>query len=365
VNAAVGGPSTSNTTFTTSTTTSTNVTNTNINVSVTNYETRVLGLSSFSTNVRRHEAWEYQNKVVYNNVFSSPASSNEVQAAFDEARAAIRADLSIASRGQIHWEGPTLIQSNSTQYTDTAPPVETSRTSTQTISTTETIGPATILIGDNQSQTFFVAAGSVNYNTNVHTHHEVTTTTTVTTTTNQQETYAVHGSICESPIVLNMDGSGYLQASAGRWFPHPGEFFADRRVLFDFYGNGFPVAMEWVGPADGLLCQPKADGSVDGTCLFGTATGFSSGYEHLASLDMNMDGKLTGKELAGLSVWQDKNGNARAEKSEVRTVQQCEITQLDLKHKQMRSSFVMKGKQCVMFDWWPTMFEVSKVKKPV
>ncbi len=37
------------------------------------------------------------------------------------------------------------------------------------VTTTTTFGPATILIGDDQSQTFFVAAGTTNVNTNVHT----------------------------------------------------------------------------------------------------------------------------------------------------------------------------------------------------
>lgn len=41
--------------------------------------------------------------------------------------------------------------------------------SAQDITVTITFGPATILIGDNQSQTFFVAAGTVNANGNTHT----------------------------------------------------------------------------------------------------------------------------------------------------------------------------------------------------
>ncbi|MBL8662449.1 MAG: hypothetical protein JNM29_06455, partial [Candidatus Odyssella sp.] len=37
-----------------------------------------------------------------------------------------------------------------------------------TVTTTTTFGPATILIGPDQSQTFFVAAGTTNVNTNTH-----------------------------------------------------------------------------------------------------------------------------------------------------------------------------------------------------
>jgi hypothetical protein len=37
--------------------------------------------------------------------------------------------------------------------------------------TTTTVGPATILIGKDQSQTYFVPAGTVNVNTNTHTEY--------------------------------------------------------------------------------------------------------------------------------------------------------------------------------------------------
>lgn len=37
------------------------------------------------------------------------------------------------------------------------------------VTTSVTIGPATILVGENQSQVFFVAAGTTNVNTNTHT----------------------------------------------------------------------------------------------------------------------------------------------------------------------------------------------------
>lgn len=37
------------------------------------------------------------------------------------------------------------------------------------VSTTQSLGPGTIFIGENQSETFFVAAGTTNFNTNTHT----------------------------------------------------------------------------------------------------------------------------------------------------------------------------------------------------
>jgi hypothetical protein len=47
-------------------------------------------------------------------------------------------------------------------------PVGSSREAT-TITSTTTFGPATILIGEDQSETFFVEAGTINVNTNTHT----------------------------------------------------------------------------------------------------------------------------------------------------------------------------------------------------
>jgi len=307
----------------------------------------------------------------------------------------------------------------------------------QTNTTTVAFGPTTILIGDNQSQTFVIAAGNTDINVNTNT--EYVQSAVVTNTTefdavysingtrtikshdndknngkdkddhrtdkddhngkdnnkdgdqnkskdnnkdadqnrgednnkdtdkskgkDDQSAYAIDGYRTVSPIVLNLNGTGYLEASAGRWFPHPQQFFVDRRALFDFYGNGFPVAMEWVGPNDGLLCRPHPDGSVDGSCLFGTATGFKTGYEQLASLDENLDGYLTGKELAGLMVWQDKNGNARVDAGELRSVKECGITEIGIRNTNARGTFVMNGKKQVMFDWWPTVLSLRKVHR--
>lgn len=362
---SVGGATASNTTETESTTTNTNYHDTHFKKHVHTYETRVLGLSSFFSRLKHHKDDQYTNREVYDNVVNAPRNSAEVESAFDAARAAIRADLSIASRGQVHFENPSLKPgSQRSVLTKDVKVEETGRTETSSITITTTVGPNTILIGDNQSQTFFVAAGTTNINTNLHTEVDIYRDITTTKTNTHYSTYVVRGAVLESPIVLNMDGSGQLQASGGVWTPHEG-MYLERRAMFDFYGNGFPVAMEWVGPADGLLVKPKADGTIDGSCLFGTATGYQNGYEQLASLDMDMDGLVKGKELAGLSVWQDKNGNARPDQGEVQSIDKLGISELDLHHKNMKSTFVMNGKKCTMFDWWPTCLEVKKVKNPV
>lgn len=144
--------------------------------------------------------------------------------------------------------------------------------------------------------------------------------------------YNITGYKYVSPIVLDVTGKGKLEASNGQWQPHPNSFTKDKIAMFDFYGNGFEVAMEWVGPNDGLLVEPKADGTIDGSCLFGTSGGYSDGFEKLSMRDTNKDMKISSDELKGLSVWMDKNSNGIADKGEVMTVADLGITQLNLKH---------------------------------
>jgi hypothetical protein len=167
-----------------------------------------------------------------------------------------------------------------------------------------------------------------------------------------------------SPLVLNLDGTGRLMASNGNWKPHD-TVFTDRLALFDFYGNGEEVLMEWVGPKDGLLCVPKTDGSVDGTCLFGIANGYSNGYEELSAMrDLNADGKVSGAELDGLFVWQDANGNGIAGASELTSVQDLGITEISTRHSDFVSSFTMNGKTQKMWDWWPNVTRLKKMAPP-
>jgi len=191
----------------------------------------------------------------------------------------------------------------------------------------------------------------------------VTTNVATTNTTNTTATVdQVNGNVFVSPIVLDITGSGKLEASNGNYLPHPHKFTRDRVCRYDYMANGFPFIMEWVGPHDGLLVEPKADGSIDPTCLYSLQGGWDSGYEKLGTRDTNNDGKLTGDELKGLSVWTDTNGNGIADPGEVKTVQELGITEINLHHSKFASTFVMNGKTQKMWDWWPTAMEVKKMR---
>ena len=166
-----------------------------------------------------------------------------------------------------------------------------------------------------------------------------------------------------SPIVLDLDGDGVIEASKGQYLSHPTTFAYDSHVaMFDFHGNGFPVLTEWVGKNDGLLCRPEADGSVKGVNLFGTSNGSENGYEDMALLDANQSGALEGAELEGLYVWQDRNCNGIADKGELSAVQSLGITSISVKHDNMTSTFVRNGQTFKSFDWWPSVMDVREVK---
>lgn len=163
-----------------------------------------------------------------------------------------------------------------------------------------------------------------------------------------------------SPIVLDLDGDGRIGASGGRYLPHEGDF-SKNAVMFDFYGNGFPVVCEWVDGGDGLLCRPNGDGSVNGTNLFGTANGYADGFEELSVLDADGSGALEGTELSELMVWVDGNGNAAADAGELKTLGSLGITSIGVRHNNMVGFYVRQGRTFRMYDWWPSIADCRKV----
>jgi len=355
---------------TTTNTTSTTHHETDINVTLPDaqaYSTTVIGYAYETASLcAQAEGYGYHDYTAYDQTFPVSPSDQEVQNAFAAASSAVNAAVQpdgvlpgrVCSYDQT---GPTLTSSSSS----TGAAVQVSHTllgTNTTVSNSVTIGPGEVLFGDDMSQSFFVVAGNTNINTN--TGYESFFQNDFQATTTNFATYQITGHKFVSPIVLDLSGSGGIQASGGVYLPHRDQFCISHRALFDFYGNGFPVAMEWVGPKDGLLCVPKADGTVDGTCLFGTSTGYQSGFEQLAARDENMDYRLTGKELEGLMVWQDTNGNARIDAGELHSLQSLGITELSVKPNRMKSSFIMNGKRQAMFDWWPTVLQLKRITRP-
>lgn len=163
-----------------------------------------------------------------------------------------------------------------------------------------------------------------------------------------------------TPIVLDMNGDQKLEASGGEWLVH-GLPKNAKLVPFDINGDGFDELVEWVGANDGLLITYTGQ-AVTGNNLFGDAGGFADGYEKLSLLDENGDKQLTGKELATLSVWQDRNGNAKVDKGEVTSVAELGITSISIAHTNFVAPFVQNGKTQIMWDWHPVSMIVKKTK---
>lgn len=183
----------------------------------------------------------------------------------------------------------------------------------------------------------------------------------VASITVNEHKYTLSEHFYTSPLVLDLDGDGEIQASKGVWMPH--KYEGARLAEFDMTGDGFTDLTEWVGPNDGLLLVYTEGREVSASDLFGNAGGFAHGFEKLSLLDNDNNKKIEGAELATLSVWRDLNGNAKVDQGEVSSVQDMGITQISLEFKKnMVSHFVQDGSEKKVVDWYPTLFVVKKKK---
>ncbi|GDX39867.1 hypothetical protein LBMAG21_01590 [Armatimonadota bacterium] len=137
-----------------------------------------------------------------------------------------------------------------------------------------------------------------------------------------------------------------------------------KRVSFDMMGDGIRRQWSWVTPDAGFLVwNPKRNGRVtSGYQLFGTVTWcimWKNGYEPLARLDNDKNGWLEGRELEGIGVWQDKNGNGICDAGEVLTLTQLGIARIAVRgHKKIGGVLsnpqgIVKrdGSTLPTFDW--------------
>ena len=175
-----------------------------------------------------------------------------------------------------------------------------------------------------------------------------------------KNTYSLQESVYTSPLVLDLDNDGEIEASGGYWLPHT---YRDSRLAeFDMDGDGFIDLCEWVGPNDGILLTYDG-GYVDANNFFGWAGGFAHGFEKLSLLDENGDGQIAGEELDTLSVWQDLNVNAQVDEGEISSVADMGISMISLRHdSDLVSSFVQNGESKRVVDWHPCVFTVRRTR---
>lgn len=121
-----------------------------------------------------------------------------------------------------------------------------------------------------------------------------------------------------TPIVFSLTASPRLDALIA----------LRQRVSFDLRGYGARERWPWVRPRTALLVwDPECRGAITSARqLFGSYS-FEifrrDGYEALAALDEDGDGRLAGDELHGIRAWFDANGDGRSEPGEVRDL--CEL----------------------------------------
>ena len=129
------------------------------------------------------------------------------------------------------------------------------------------------------------------------------------------------------PLALDLNGDGKI-----------GTLPLARGVHFDMDNSGFAEKLSWIAPEDGLLVN-LADGATrvsNGSQLLGNETRLPSGelaadgFEALAALDDNGDGKVDAQDaaFAHLRVWQDKNSDGIASADELFTLESLGIFSL-------------------------------------
>jgi hypothetical protein len=127
-------------------------------------------------------------------------------------------------------------------------------------------------------------------------------------------------------------------------------------VSFDADGSRLQNRWTWITRDAGwLVYDPHRTGKVTSALqLFGNVTFWmfwENGYHALAALDDNGDGLLAGKELDGLAIWQDLNGNGISERGEVTRLAEWGIVAISCRYVQdlNRSDRIAYSPQGVFF----------------
>jgi len=159
-----------------------------------------------------------------------------------------------------------------------------------------------------------------------------------------------------SPIIFPLHGPAPLEALLA-----PG-----RVVSFDLAGNGVPAKWPWVNAdARFLVWDPENRQHIEsGRQLFGSVTWWlfwRDGYAALAALDDDGNGWLEGKELAGIAIWRDLNGNGVCDPGEVISLRDAGIVRIAVRSTGRTSGMPFNGAGMQMsdgtfrptYDWTP------------
>ena len=111
-------------------------------------------------------------------------------------------------------------------------------------------------------------------------------------------------------------------------------------TFFDYDGNGFAERMGWASSDDGILVLDRNNDGIinDGSELFGDQTLLSTGkraangFQALADLDSNADGKIDVNDISysQLRIWQDTDSDGYSQESELFTLDALGISSINL-----------------------------------
>ncbi|MBA2260008.1 MAG: hypothetical protein H0W18_14015 [Acidobacteria bacterium] len=108
-------------------------------------------------------------------------------------------------------------------------------------------------------------------------------------------------------------------------------------VAFDADGTGRRNRWTWITDDAGwLVFDPRVRGEIRSALqMFGSVTFWlfwNNGYDAMRALDDDADGRLRGRELAGLAIWRDANSNGISDFGEVRPVAKWGIVELSCEY---------------------------------
>jgi hypothetical protein len=139
-----------------------------------------------------------------------------------------------------------------------------------------------------------------------------------------------------------------------------------RTARFDLAASGRAEVWPWVKPDTGILVwDPSRSGKiVSGRQIFGSRTWqmfWRNGFEPLAALDDDGSGFLDRKELAGIAIWFDRDGNGRSNRSEVVPVEKLGVCRIAVRPDGFKDGVpfasrgvtLTNGRPVPVWDWTP------------
>lgn len=174
------------------------------------------------------------------------------------------------------------------------------------------------------------------------------------------QSYSLTDQIFTSPLILDLKGDGVFTPAAGRFAPHPGKANGPF-ALFDIDGDGFDDVTEWAGRGYGFLTT--SPNPTNGRDLVGSPGGWRDGFTHLAErFDRNRDGRVQGRELNSLYVFEDANGNGRAEPGEVMAASDRGIEWIETAHSDFLGRYGdSTGRTPAVWDFWPSYSHTNRI----